>query len=429
MLQDWWKSDPVANQPQAAPRPLIPRRRSSRPPQTPDQAALTQGQVQRLPIENAQTRASTASTIANMGQIPIQNENTRTNIAQGQTSIRTSLQGAEQQLRDDFEKRPEVQQFRVVLPQYAPRSAPPTTRRAISRSSMPSARSWTPARSCARARRQMAGTSAACPIRCGLSRPASGRRAPPAAAAPQLLGEIRNRAAGWPTCTTRPARNIRGSRSSTASTDAIIGPHPAIPYQQAEADFVGHPIKNGNGFTYPKGYQGPQGGNGPRARSIRTGEGDIGFNNHADAAALPERAQEFPKRIRSAAGKAADELNARAAGHHPISAAGRLRHRSAAGRHLRRIPIAKGIMPVRRRTAEKPDISSARQSGFSNIPIAALPGATDDRADRRGRARRRIPSRSAAPTSRGCRGHPLQRRHDALQPRPAARDRRLRRAE
>ena len=283
-------------------------------PQTPVQEALDVGRLGRLPLENEQTRTSIESNRSSMANTAFDNVN---------------------KVRQQFEAMKPVQDYRVVLPQYASALRAADNKAGDLQIIYAFGKVMDPGSVVREGELAMAQNVGGIADRLkGYIASIQGDGRLPPNVRRELLNEIRSRASGIADQYNQVREQYKGiaERNNLNPID-IVGEHPGGPFQQAEADFMGRPITNLDGSQ----------GAVPRKQALDPeGIGDIGFNQPGDA--LPPGAQEFQRELSQAISegrvKTESDLIAFGRDHNPRFNVDVEQARRGAE------AIAKGVMPV-----------------------------------------------------------------------------------
>lgn len=256
----------------------------------PYQLQQEQGQAAAAPYAAPKAAADLTRTNIDIKNAPLNAESTRTNTQQTKQQMGLARTKAEQDFSQQFLGQPEVKMFQTVAQQYgaAIRAARTGTKSSDYDLINAYAKLLDPNSVVREGEVKLSGEagSQADAINAWVNR-IKGTGLLDQDQRKQIMMQVRNRA-GSSADQYRQSREYWGGVAGQYGFDPgrVLGPNYAQPYQQLEADYFGHPIKNGNSFVQPGAIPHP-GAPGGRPGPLHTnGEGDIGFNQEA-APSLP----------------------------------------------------------------------------------------------------------------------------------------------
>jgi hypothetical protein len=278
-------------------------------PRRPYQLQQEQGQAAAAPYAAPKAALDVQRAQQEIQSQPLQNEQTRASIQNSQQSVLSAeqqrllaRQNAEQDFGQKFRNRPEAQSFSTIAQQYA--SALRAARTDNKAADLDLINAYAKILDPGSVVRENEAASAADVggvqerLKGYFSQLQGGGRLTPEQRN-EIIGQIHNRASSAAD-QYRLFRQQAGDAAKQYGYDPerALGPNPAQPFQQLEADYFGHPIKNGNSFVQPGAISHPGGRDKNPGPLDPEGVGDIGFNQSAQG--LPPHAQEAQRDIQEA---------------------------------------------------------------------------------------------------------------------------------
>jgi hypothetical protein len=204
-------------------------------------------------LGNAGQALQNQRTAAELQTIPLQRENTRANIAQAQTQIANTKLDNLNNLRKQFEALQSVQDYRTVLPQMASAINAKDNKAGDLNLIYAFGKIMDPNSVVREGELGMAQDVGGVAERVrGYINALNGQGRLTQQQRKELLGEIHTRSSALADAYNQQREYYRTVASHEGLTpEDVVGPHPGVPFQQAEADFLGRPVRNANGTLGP----------------------------------------------------------------------------------------------------------------------------------------------------------------------------------